>query len=304
MGLMPLVFFAVFIGAILAGHEIRAKCQVAEYLVIVTLVSWLAFFFYRRFAANRDAAVTAKLKLALVLGSAGLIIASFGGSSDIGTPPQTPRQADTTQAPKKQVSSPSLPKQDASLDELRKITVKLTLDYGAVKGKSTKYVVEIQNTSDKRFSGRVSIAPTTARIMERVDFNIPSLLPGEKATFFSFAEIKPNTQFEQTIAGDFSSFDSAKAVEYEIIKTMPGNGYMTFWIYTQDVSQGNLITIAKDMRQKYSSLSLGFQIRFFSKRTATHLEDNVAAYALTKHLGLSRLTIFDEIEDIILDNII
>lgn len=176
--------------------------------------------------------------------------------------------------------------------ELKDIKATIDIDWDAKKGNLTKYIVTIKNNSNKMFSGKVTVTPTTARVMESFSVDVPQLVPGEGKTVISFAEIKSDTKFEYQVSGNFTEFNTKTALNYKTIKTMPGNGYMTFWIYSQDTSKDNLIAISKDMREKYSSLAIGFQIRFFDTETPKDMPENIAAYALTKNLKLSRLTIF------------
>lgn len=186
-------------------------------------------------------------------------------------------------------------------EDLKNIKITTNIDWDAKKGNLTKYVAVIKNESDRQFSGKVTIIPSTGRISETADIDIPSLLPGEQKIFIAFAEIKTETQFEYKIAGNFSAFDKKSALNYKIIKTISGNNYMTFWIYATDNSEDNLVAISKEMRQKYSSLALGFQIRFFETESPSDISENIAAYALTKNLKISKLSIFKSDEEINID---
>lgn len=186
-----------------------------------------------------------------------------------------------------------------STEEFKDINVTIDVDWNVKKEKQTKYIVTIQNKSNRNFSGTVKIVPTTSRTMGSFDVNIDQLIPNEMKTVFSFVEIKSDTKFEYKVSGSFSDANSKTDLDYKTIKTIPGNGYMTFWIYTPNVKKENLIAISKEMRSKYSSLKLGFQLRFFDKEHPREMSENVAAYALTPHLKLSRLTMFDNNDEIV-----
>ncbi|EGO63046.1 hypothetical protein [Acetonema longum] len=194
-------------------------------------------------------------------------------------------------------------------DDLKKIKATFTIDWPAKKGNSTKYIVEIQNTSDKQFKGKIRVIPSTSSIMGSWSEDIPSLLPGERKTMFSFAEIKPDTKFSYEIEGSFFKFnqDVMPGLNYEIIRTNSGEGYMTFFVYTPKNDSETLIKICQDMKNKYASnLKIGFQIRFFGHKSVVEMKENFAAYAFTKPLNLSKLTLFNKetgVETVAAENI-
>lgn len=110
-----------------------------------------------------------------------------------------------------------------------------------------------------------------------------------------------------TVASSNNVNSYAETVNYEIVRTHPGEGYKTFYIYVPNSSNEYLIKVAKDVKGKYSSsLPVGLFIWFLNDRSKTEQKDTFGAYALTKGLGVSKLTVFDRktnTETVVADNL-
>ena len=63
-----------------------------------------------------------------------------------------------------------------STEEFKDINVTIDVDWNVKKEKQTKYIVTIQNKSNRNFSGTVKIVPTTSRTMGSFDVNIDQLM--------------------------------------------------------------------------------------------------------------------------------
>jgi hypothetical protein len=85
-------------------------------------------------------------------------------------------------------------------------------------------------------------------------------------------------------------------LDYKIIKKVVGEGYATFFVYTEAIDDSTIIAMAKEFKSNYEDkFSIGFQVRFTHKKENPENGDSFAIYARThtKTLNFSHVLMYD-----------
>lgn len=194
-----------------------------------------------------------------------------------------------------------------SNDELLK-NISVSFDYQDVIDGKKKVVMTVTNNTDYVFDGTVmatfqddtgSVAGTDGLMEKKIANNSETtviLWGKEKATS---ADYKVNGSFSEP------KQDAQTKNDYELVSTLKGQDYNSFYVVVQKIDKDSLVNIVKEFRSKYTkdTLASGFQIGFFlpdNKSDATNQDFSTtkAMYHENYNNGLSELYLQDTDEKI------
>lgn len=185
-------------------------------------------------------------------------------------------------------------KEETVDENLSKIKIEVKIDDVYVKGKR-RFFVDITNTSDYPFRGIVHIGGNGISALDCI-YDLKMLQPGQTQRCVGTGNVSEATKFRKTIQGEFLKSTKDKNLNYKVVKKYGGNGMMTYFVHTDDMSDANLTAISQEFCQNYGGSMHDLEVRFVKKQNDPSLDDSLAMYAIhpmNKQLN-NKLVWFDD----------
>lgn len=178
------------------------------------------------------------------------------------------------------------PDYNATPKELESIKVRITMDERIKKDGKQKFIVDVVNDSEMKFTGNIHITSDDVSFVDAPDMDVV-LQPGQKNSMFSFGEkVNYSSKFNIRKTGKFEKVEFkkiAKVPPYKVVKKRVGEAYATIWVETSHTDDNSIILISREMYDNHKNdYRIGFQVRFVDPKVGVSDSTCLAVFAQSK----------------------